>query len=138
MEDEEYIDLLQATIDDVLYLHGSTKNNNKGGSSSSDNISDKAATDDLFVLYDAGVDIYKDDKLGRLNISEDGIRKRDRYIIEKCVSMGIPIACVVGGGYDKDVDALARRHCILHEEASYVWRKYQLYKKKAKMKKDNR
>ena len=118
MEDDEYIDLLQATIDDVLYLHGGTCSNNKDRTSN-----------DLFVLYDAGVDIYKGDKLGKLNISEDGIRHRDRYIIEKCVSMGIPIACVVGGGYDKDIDALARRHAILHEEAGYVWRKYQLHNK---------
>lgn len=84
-------------------------------------------TDPDFILYDAGVDIYVDDRLGRLNISEDGIRQRDRWIMEKCVSKGIPVVGVIGGGYDRDVDALARRHAIVHEEAAYVWRKYKMW-----------
>lgn len=81
-----------------------------------------------FVLYDAGVDIYEKDKLGRLNITESGIRRRDRWVLERCISADIPVAAVIGGGYDKDVDALARRHAIVHEEAAYLWRKYKLWK----------
>jgi len=84
-------------------------------------------TDPDFVLYDAGVDVYTDDRLGRLHISEDGIRRRDRWIMDRCVGAGIPIVGVIGGGYDKDVDALARRHAIVHEEAAYVWRKYKMW-----------
>ena len=80
------------------------------------------------ILYDAGVDIYEHDKLGRLCVTEDGIRRRDRFVLDHCVSLGIPVAAVVGGGYDKDVDALARRHAIVHEECAYVWRKYQMWK----------
>lgn len=80
-------------------------------------------------LYDAGVDIYEHDVLGRLRVTEDGIRKRDRFVIERCVLEGIPVAAVVGGGYDKDVDALARRHAILHEECAFIWRKYRLWEK---------
>jgi len=79
------------------------------------------------VLYDAGVDVYTDDRLGRLRISEDGIRRRDRWIMDRCVGAGIPVVGVIGGGYDKDVDALARRHAIVHEEAAYVWRKYKMW-----------
>jgi len=82
-----------------------------------------------FVLYDAGVDVYKGDKLGRLHVSEQGIRQRDRWVLDKCVSRGIPIAAVVGGGYDKDVDALARRHAIVHEECAFVWRKHKLWER---------
>jgi len=82
------------------------------------------------ILYDAGVDVYKYDKLGRIDLSEEyGIRLRDRFVLDKSVSLGIPIAAVVGGGYDKDIDALARRHAILHEECAYIWRKYKLWKK---------
>jgi hypothetical protein len=33
----------------------------------------------------------------------------------------------VGGGYDQDVDALARRHAIVHEESARVWRKYRMW-----------
>lgn len=80
------------------------------------------------ILYDAGVDIYSGDRLGRLCISEDGIRARDRWVVEYCaIDRGIPVAAVIGGGYDRDVDALARRHGIVHEECSYVWRKHRLW-----------
>lgn len=80
-----------------------------------------------FVLYDAGVDVYEHDRLGRLNVTESGIRQRDRWVLDRCVSLNIPVAAVVGGGYDKDVDALARRHAIVHEECAYVWRKYNMW-----------
>ena len=80
-----------------------------------------------FVFYDAGVDIYERDKLGRLKVSEAGIRRRDRWVLDRCVSGGIPVAAVVGGGYDENIDALARRHALVHEEASYVWRKHKLW-----------
>ena len=82
------------------------------------------------VLYDAGVDVYKHDTLGRLDLTEeDGIRQRDRWVLDRCVSSGIPVAAVVGGGYDKDIDALGRRHAIVHEECAYVWRKHKLWKR---------
>ena len=80
-----------------------------------------------FVLYDAGVDIYTEDKLGRLKISEEGIRRRDRMVLDWCVGEGVPVVAVIGGGYDEDVDALARRHAIVHEECGHVWRKYQMW-----------
>lgn len=80
-----------------------------------------------FCIYNAGVDIYEKDKLGRLRVSEAGIRRRDRYVLDRCVSAGIPVAATVGGGYDKDVDALARRHAIVHEECGFVWRKHKLW-----------
>jgi len=82
-----------------------------------------------FVLYDAGVDIYEHDTLGRLKVSLDGIRRRDRWVLDSCVTRGIPIAAVIGGGYDKDVDALARRHAIVHEECAYQWRKHTMWRR---------
>lgn len=84
------------------------------------------------VLYDAGVDVYKHDTLGRLDLTEEnGIRKRDRWVLDRCVSLGIPVAAVVGGGYDKDIDALGRRHAIVHEECAYVWRKHKLWRRQS-------
>lgn len=79
------------------------------------------------VLYDAGVDIYKGDTLGRLHVSEQGIRNRDRFVLEACLLRQIPVAAVIGGGYDVDVDALARRHAMVHEEASRLWREHELW-----------
>jgi acetoin utilization deacetylase AcuC-like enzyme len=73
------------------------------------------------VLYDAGVDIYEHDPLGLLNISLAGIRQRDRIILQMCKKLGLPVATVIGGGYDDDRHALARRHAIVTEEAFAIW-----------------
>ena len=73
------------------------------------------------VFYDAGVDPHKDDKLGKLALSDRGLHRRDRYVLESCLRQGIPVAGVIGGGYDTDHDRLARRHCTLHRAASEVF-----------------
>jgi acetoin utilization deacetylase AcuC-like enzyme len=76
----------------------------------------KTSQPDL-VIYDAGVDVFEGDPLGMLNISLDGIRAREAMIIKTVRDLGIPLATVIGGGYDKDQAALARRHAIVVEEA---------------------
>lgn len=76
-----------------------------------------AALNPDLVFYDAGVDIYQHDPLGLLNISLDGLRRRDRLVLEYCSGKGIPIATVIGGGYDDDRHALVERHAIVVEES---------------------
>lgn len=73
------------------------------------------------VIYDAGVDIYQHDPLGLLNITLQGIRNRDSLVIETIRNANIPVATVIGGGYDKDQAALAARHAIVVEEAARVF-----------------
>jgi len=73
------------------------------------------------VLYVAGVDIYEKDPLGRLNVSEAGVRQRERLVLSELQRRGIPVATVIGGGYDDDRDALARRHAMVTEEAMTLW-----------------
>ncbi|UTA48173.1 histone deacetylase [Simiduia sp. 21SJ11W-1] len=70
------------------------------------------------VLYDAGVDVYADDPLGLLNISEAAIAARDRDVLRQAREAGVPIATVIGGGYDRDQQALARRHALCVEQAA--------------------
>lgn len=72
------------------------------------------------VIYDAGVDPHKDDLLGKLALTDAGLYRRDLYVLEKCVGWGVPVACVIGGGYSKDIDALARRHSLVHRAATEV------------------
>ena len=67
------------------------------------------------------VDIYENDPLGLLNVSLEGIRQRDALVIETVRSNNIPVATVIGGGYDKDQAALASRHAIVVEEAARVF-----------------
>ena len=69
------------------------------------------------VLYDAGIDIFKEDGLGNLNISQKGIIQRDQIILENFKNKQIPIATVIGGGYSVDPHELAARHSIIFEVA---------------------
>ncbi|MDP6475691.1 MAG: histone deacetylase [Alphaproteobacteria bacterium] len=70
------------------------------------------------VFYNAGVDPHVDDKLGKLALSDAGLRARDDHVMECCMRRGAALACVVGGGYADDLDVLARRHGILHRAAT--------------------
>ncbi len=73
------------------------------------------------VIYDAGVDVHRDDRLGHLELTDDGLYERDHYVIHQCRSHGIPTACVIGGGYDADHTRLAWRHAAVHRAATDVW-----------------
>ena len=73
------------------------------------------------VLYDAGVDVHGADDLGGFNLTDEGLIRREALVLDTCVGRGIPVAAVVGGGYDKDLEALARRHCILHHVAREIF-----------------
>jgi acetoin utilization deacetylase AcuC-like enzyme len=72
------------------------------------------------VFYNAGVDPHVDDKLGRLALSDAGLAARDAYVVDTCLAAGAPVAGVIGGGYDADIDRLARRHATLHRSAQAV------------------
>ena len=72
------------------------------------------------VIYNAGVDPYVRDRLGRLSLSRQGLERRDRYVIETVRQAGLPFAGVLGGGYSTDIDELADRHLILHRTARNV------------------
>ena len=70
------------------------------------------------VFYNAGVDPHREDKLGRLSLTDAGLAARDAYVIGEARRRGIPVVGVIGGGYSDDVDALARRHAGLHRAAA--------------------
>lgn len=74
------------------------------------------------VLYDAGVDVHRDDALGYLQLTDAGVAARDTAVLDHCLGRDIPVAGLIGGGYDKDRHKLARRHAILHQSADTVWR----------------
>jgi acetoin utilization deacetylase AcuC-like enzyme len=71
-----------------------------------------------FVFYIAGVDIHLNDRLGKLKISEEGIKKRDELVIENFSSKKIPICGVLGGGYNKDFNKLVELHSLLHQSCA--------------------
>ena len=71
-----------------------------------------------YVFYIAGVDIHFNDRLGKLKISDDGIKERDEIVTENFFSKGIPLCGVLGGGYNKDFDKLIELHASLHKSCA--------------------
>jgi len=65
------------------------------------------------VIYDAGVDIHCNDDLGHLDISTQGVLARDTRVFDYCKRKGIPIAAVIGGGYQRNIEALVNVHLQL-------------------------
>jgi acetoin utilization deacetylase AcuC-like enzyme len=71
-----------------------------------------------YVFYIAGVDIHFNDRLGKLKISDEGIKERDELVSENFFSRGIPLCGVLGGGYNKDFDKLVELHSFLHQSCA--------------------
>jgi acetoin utilization deacetylase AcuC-like enzyme len=60
------------------------------------------------ILYQAGVDPFAGDRLGRLSLSLDGLARRELLIAR--LAAGVPLASTVGGGYGDDALEIAHRH----------------------------
>ena len=71
-----------------------------------------------YVFYIAGVDIHFNDRLGKLKVSDEGIKKRDEIVTENFFSKGVPLCGVLGGGYNKDFEKLVELHSILHQSCA--------------------
>jgi len=69
------------------------------------------AGDPDIVFYLAGADPYAGDKLGRLALSIDGLRKRDLYVLRECYECEVPVVTVMSGGYGKDINDTIEIHC---------------------------
>jgi acetoin utilization deacetylase AcuC-like enzyme len=99
--DREYLDALQRHLPTVL---------------------DTANAD--IVFYVAGVDVAAGDRYGKLALTEDGIRLRDRQVIEAVRGRGIPLAIVLAGGYAATHERTAALHAhAFREAAAYVTRR---------------
>lgn len=93
--DEDYLGALREVLPDVINRHQAD-----------------------IVFFNAGVDPHYQDTLGRLALTDSGLRERDRFVIGTAREMGLPVACVVGGGYSKDTEVLAQRHAGLYRVAA--------------------
>ncbi|GAB54570.1 histone deacetylase/AcuC/AphA family protein [Glaciecola punicea ACAM 611] len=72
------------------------------------------------VIYDAGVDIHESDDLGYLNITTKGVFERDKLVFDACKRHGVPVAAVIGGGYQRNIDDLVNVHLQLYRAAGVV------------------
>jgi acetoin utilization deacetylase AcuC-like enzyme len=98
--DAEYLDTLQGVLPSVL---------------------DRARAD--LVFYLAGVDVAAGDRYGKLALTEEGIRRRDRCVIEAVRGRGLPLVIVLAGGYAATRARTAELHAhAFRESASYEQR----------------
>ena len=74
-----------------------------------------------FIFYQCGVDILKTDKLGRLALTLEGCKQRDRLILELAYRQEIPIACTMGGGYSSDVNIIVEAHSNTYRLAQEIF-----------------
>ena len=52
-----------------------------------------------FIFYLSGVDVLENDKLGKLSLSLEGCKERDRFVLDLCKQNKIPVQISMGGGY---------------------------------------
>lgn len=77
--------------------------------SSLDRIAEEPAFDVAFYL--AGADPYRRDQLGGLDLTIDGLARRDRTVLARCGSWGLPVAITLAGGYAVDPNDTVEVHC---------------------------
>lgn len=63
------------------------------------------------VFYVAGADPYREDQLGGLSLTMDGLQQRDRLVFETALGHDIPIAVVLAGGYARNTRDTVTIHC---------------------------
>ena len=63
-----------------------------------------------FIFYLSGVDVLDNDKLGRLGLSIDGCKERDKFILELCKKNSIPVQISMGGGYSELLKNIIEAH----------------------------
>jgi acetoin utilization deacetylase AcuC-like enzyme len=73
------------------------------------------------VFYQAGVDALATDRLGRLALTSDGLRRRDALVMEACRGNGIPLVVTLGGGYSEPVELTAEAHANTFRTAVTVF-----------------
>ncbi len=63
-----------------------------------------------FIFYQSGVDVLKTDKLGRLAMTIQGCKERDKFVLESCRQASIPLAISMGGGYSTKLAHIVEAH----------------------------
>lgn len=64
-----------------------------------------------FVFYLSGVDVLESDKLGKLALSKEGCKARDRIVLQFCKDHNLPVQVSMGGGYSPNIKDIVDAHC---------------------------
>lgn len=74
-----------------------------------------------FIFYLCGVDILASDKLGKLGCSIEGCKERDRFVLQTCHDLKIPVQCSMGGGYSPDIKVIIDAHANTFRTAQAIY-----------------
>lgn len=76
-----------------------------------------------FVFYQCGVDVLATDKLGLLALTQDGVKKRDEFVLEKVNENGLPLVCSMGGGYSIHIRDIVNAHMHVFRLGFQIFKK---------------
>lgn len=76
------------------------------------------------IFYLAGADPLKEDQLGGLNLTKEGLKERDRIIIESALQLGIPLVILLAGGYAPDAEDSVTVHINTIKVSQKAQRKF--------------
>lgn len=74
-----------------------------------------------FIFFQSGVDILETDKLGKLNLSIAGCKKRDEFVCKLAKEVNVPIVASMGGGYSKEIKHIVEAHSNTYRVAQDVF-----------------
>ncbi len=74
------------------------------------------------VYYQAGADPLACDRLGRLALSLEGLRRRDRLVLSLCLDHHCPVVVTMGGGYGRPIEETVEAHANTFRELEALWR----------------
>ncbi len=66
------------------------------------------------LLYQAGVDALAGDRLGRLALTHEGLRRRDARVFDLAARLAVPLVVTLGGGYGRDLEATIAAHADVY------------------------
>ncbi len=73
------------------------------------------------ILYQAGVDPLKEDRLGRLALTLEGLWERDHMVFEAAKKAGVPVCAAIGGGYATPIELSVEAHANTFGAARRVY-----------------
>lgn len=73
------------------------------------------------ILYQSGVDGLATNRLGRLSLTHEGLRRRDRLVMQSCRDYGAPFVITLGGGYSDPIKLTAEAHANTFRIAAEVF-----------------
>ncbi|HEK20131.1 MULTISPECIES: histone deacetylase family protein [unclassified Mucilaginibacter] len=96
--DDEYLELLKKTLPGLIKRHRPD-----------------------FVFYLSGVDVLSSDKLGKLSLSKEACKERDRFVLSQCRQNNIPVQVSMGGGYSPHIKDIVEAHCNTYKVATELY-----------------